>query len=176
MLLCACESAEQKKKDRQQLLEKFSTGVVKHLLDHNPDTIRESITHLQREELPEQTFEKLQKEGVLPVTELGVLKIIDEAQDRHTTNTVVVKSIKPLGPVERDLVPFEVTGEDIQKAQGKPDESRPFKCTITCKLNEQTGDWPQAIDVSGLAPNTKPAAKLPEEKEKPGNKKKRRHH
>lgn len=171
--LSCCESAEQKKKDRQELLEKFCTGVVKHLLDHNPETIRESITHLQREELPQPVFEKLQSEGVLPKTELGVLKIIDEAQDTHSTNEVQVKAIKPLGPVEKDVVPFEVTGVEVGKTQGKPDQIKPFTYTITCKLNEQTGGWPQAIEVTGMAPQAKPTPK-PEEKPKP--KKKRHHH
>jgi hypothetical protein len=171
--LSGCKSPEQKKKEREELLVTFTTGVVKHLLDHNPDTIRESITHLQKEELPEPVFEKLQADGVLPKTELGILKIIDEAQDSHSTNEVDVKSVKPLGPVEKDVVSFAVEGVEKDKQEGKPDQDKPFSCTVTTKLTEQSEGWPQVVEVTGLAPRAKPLTKV---EEKPNVKKKKRHH
>ncbi len=172
VVLSCCESPEQKKKERLELFDKFVTGVAMHLLDRNPDTIRESINHLQREELPGPVFERLQNEGVLPMTDLSVLKIIDEAQDHHTTNMVKVVSVKPLGPVERDVVPFQVAGQVIDKQEGKADRVTPFNCKITCRLDESTGGWPQAVEVSGLEPHAKSLAA--EEKKPPVKRKRRR--
>lgn len=169
--LAGCKSPEQKLKERQEFLQTFVTGVVKHLLDRNPDTIRESITHLHREELPEPVWEKLQAQGLLPQTELGVLKIINEAQDNHTTNEINVQEVKPLGPVDKDVVPFQVTGVQTDKQTGKPDQQKPFSCTVSCKLNDQTGGWPQVVEITGLAPQAKPQ---PKQDVKPKGKKKRR--
>lgn len=171
--LVACSSPEAEKKKREQLLVQFCTGVAKHILDRNPETVRESMTHLFREELTDPVIEKLQKEGSLPKTELGVLKIITEAEENHTTNEVTVNGVKALGPVEKDFVPFEVTGQVVTKTEKKPDQSKPFSMKITCKLNEQTGGWPQVTELTGLAPQAKPA---PPKKEPPAKKKKKRRH
>ncbi len=170
--LAGCKSPEQKRLERQTHLEKFCTSVVQHLLDRNPDTIRASITHLQREELPDPVFDKLQEQGLLPKTELGILRIIDRAQEIHSSNEVQVKTVKPIGPIEKDLVPFTVSGVEINKTQGKPDESSPFSCTITCKMNDETGDYPQAIQITGLSQQVKPATKT-DSKEQHS---KKRHH
>lgn len=170
MCLCSCQSAEQKTRVRQATLEKFCTGVVKHLLDHNPKTIKESIVHLQREEIPDPLFDKLQEQGLLPKTELSILKVIDEQEGTKSSNEVQVKSVKPLGPVDKDVVPFEVSGVEIDKVSDKPVKSNPFTCKITCKFNEQTGGWPQVVDISGLKPPERPAPKVAE---KAGKKKKR---
>lgn len=169
--LTCCQSPEQKRKAKQAAMEKFCIGVVKHLLDHNPDTIRESITHLQREELTEGVFEKMQSEDVLPETELGVLKIIQEAQEGETTNVVDVTSIKPIGDLDKDVVPFQLSGVETAKAKGKPDQKRNFSCTISCRLIEGYG---QAVEVTGLgAPQVKPQPKA-EEPAKSKRKRRRR--
>lgn len=171
--LVSCTSPEAEKRKREQLLAKFCTGVAKHILDRNPVTVRESMTHLFREELTEPVIEKLQKEGSLPKTELGIVKIITEAEEQRTTNTVTVNGIKPLGPVEKDIVPFQVTGKVTTKTEGKSDQDKPFSIKIVCKLNEQTGGWPQVVDLSGLTPQAKPApAKEPPAKKK-GHKRRR---
>jgi hypothetical protein len=165
--LVSCTSPEAEKRKREQLLSKFCTGVAKHIYDRNPVTVRESMTHLFREELTEPVIEKLQKEGSLPKTELGIVKIITEAEERRTTNVVAVSGVKPLGPVEEDIVPFQVTGKVTTKTEGKPDQDKPFSIKIVCKLNEQTGGWPQVVDLTGLAPQAKPApAKEPATKKK----------
>jgi len=172
--LAGCKSPEQVKKERLDVLEKFTVGVAKHILDRNPETVKESITHLQREELSEQVFEKLQSDGHLPKTELGELKIIEDAQEQHTTNTVDVSAVKPLGPVEKDIVPLQVSGQVTEKTEGKPDTVKPFTFNVTCKLNEETGGWPQVVEISALEP---PKPKPPAAKEvKQKGKKKRRHH
>jgi hypothetical protein len=167
--LTCCQSPEQKRKAKQAAMEKFCIGAVKHLLDHNPDTIRESITHLQREELTEGVFEKMQSEDVLPETELGVLKIIQEAQEAGTSNVIEVTSIKPVGDLDKDLVTFQLTGVETAKAKGKPDQKREFACTISCRLIEGYG---QVVEVIGLgAPHVKPQ---PKAEEPTKSKKKRR--
>ncbi|HEY9868263.1 MAG TPA: hypothetical protein V6D08_03790 [Candidatus Obscuribacterales bacterium] len=165
--LVSCTNPEAEKRKREQLLSKFCTGVAKHIFDRNPVTVRESMTHLFREELTEAVIEKLQKEGSLPKTELGIVKIITEAEEQRTTNAVTVSAVKPLGPVEKDIVPFQVTGKVTTKTEGKPDQDKPFSIKIVCKLNEQTGGWPQVVDLTGLTPQTKPApAKEPAAKKK----------
>ncbi len=172
--LVSCSNPEAEKRKREQLLVKFCTGVAKHILDRNPVSVRESMTHLFREELTDPVIEKLQKEGSLPKTELGVLKIITEAEEQHTTNEVNVTGVKAIGDVEKDFVPFQVTGKVVTKTDGKPDQTKPFSMKIVCKLNEQTGGWPQVTELSGLAPQAKPA---PPAKEPPAKtKKKRRRH
>src|SRR5262249_35568500 len=119
-------------------------------------------------------FEKMQSEGIIPMTDLGILKIKQEAQEANATNEIQVKTIKPLGPVDKEVVPFEVAGVEIDKVQGKPDVTKPFTCTIKCKLTDQMAGYPLAIEITGLAtPPVKPPPK-PEEQPKP--KKKRRHH
>jgi hypothetical protein len=172
--LVSCSSPEAEKRKREQLLVQYCTGVAKHVLDKNPITVRESMTHLFREELEDPVIEKLQKEGSLPKTELGVLKIITEAEEKHTTNEVTVTAVKPLGPVEKDIVPFQVTGKVVTKTEGKPDQTKPFSMKIVCKLNEQTGGWPRVLELSGLVTEVKPAPS-PVGKEPPARKKKRRH-
>src|SRR3990167_9106537 len=171
--LSACSSPEQKRKERLQILEKFVTQVATHIFDRNPTTIRESMSHLFREELTEPVIQKLQKEGKLPKTELGIVKILTEAEEKHTTNQVTVASTKALGQIEMDVVPFEVKGKVITKTKGKPDQFKTFSLKITCKLNEQTGGWPQVVDISGLTAETKqPEAK----RSAPSKKRKHRRH
>lgn len=171
--LNACSSPEQKKKERLEVLEKFVTQVATHIFDRNPATIRESMTHLFREELTEPVIQKLQNEGNLPKTELGIVKILTEAEKTHTTNKVTVASTKALGDVAMDVVPFQVTGKIITMTREKPDQFKPFSLKVTCKLNKQTGGWPQVVDISGLASDTKqPAAKS----SKPARRHKHRRH
>ncbi|MBI4532534.1 MAG: hypothetical protein HY711_01195 [Candidatus Melainabacteria bacterium] len=156
--LNACSSPEQKKKERLKVFEKFVTQVATHIFDRNPVTIRESITHLFREELTEPVIQKLQNEGNLPKTELGIVKIVTEAEENHTTNQVTVVSTKALGPVEMDVVPFQVTGTVTTQAKGKLEQPKTFSMRVTCKLNEQTGGWPQVVDISGLTTEAKKSA------------------
>lgn len=167
VLLLACSSPEQKRAQRQKTLEKLSTSVAKHLFDRNPDTVRESINRLHREELSEAAFEKLQAGGYLPRTELGILKITTEAEESHQTNVVQVKTVKASGDIDNDLVPMQVDGIVTTKTQGKADISKPFQITVSCLWNAKTSDYPQVTDVTvGNIPKPAAVAKVSSKKKK----------
>jgi hypothetical protein len=177
-LLCStvisgCSNPEQVKRQREETFRKFCTSVAKHMLDRNPDTIKESMTLLFRDELTEPVIEKLQSQGHLPKTELGILKIVSEQEEQKASNVVTVAAIKPAGPIEKDVVPFVVTGQVTEKSEGKPDRTEPYTLKLSCKLNEQTGGYPQVVDATLVPPAAKPAP--PPEPAAKKKKKRRRH-
>lgn len=139
-------------KQRDDMFKTFVTSVVNHMMDRNPDTMKASMTVLFRDELTEPVIEKLQKQNVLPHTELGILKVVDEEEDEHETGTVRIDSVKALGPVDKPVVPYEITGATILKTSGKPDVVNPFTVKLSCKINEESGGYPQVIDASVSTP------------------------
>src|SRR5277367_2675639 len=92
--LSSCASPEQKLKDRQEKLERFASNVVKHLLDRDPKTYRESVAALMREELDDGARDKLQSTGNLPEPGLEELKVVSDAEDKKTSNTVETQTAK----------------------------------------------------------------------------------
>lgn len=150
--LGGCASPEQQKKERLDKLTEFATQVTKDLLDRNPNTLRESTTRLRSQELSENTIAKLEKLEVIPSAGLDIPKEIAIAEDNKATNTVQVMAVTPVSDVEKDIVNFKVSGRNVTKIQGKPDIVRPFSFTISCKLTPAMSGYPQAVDVSGLAP------------------------
>jgi len=169
--LVSCTSPEAKLKKRQETMEKFATQVAKQLYDKNPETVRESMTLLFREELSDSVKEKLQREKMLPNTELGIVKILTEAEENHTTNKVEVTTAKSMATADKEVVPIQVSGQVVTKTEGKPDVSTPFNIHIVVKLPIVAGAWPQVIDVTGMSPNEN---KKPPQKDQPGKKKKTR--
>lgn len=172
--LGACSNPEADKKARLQTMEKFVTTVVKHLYDKNPETVRESMTALFREELTDGVREKLQREKQLPNTELGIVKILTEAEENKTTNVVDVTSVKPIGDVDKVTVPFAVSGQVTTKTEGKPDQVKPFAIHIACRLDKVRGAWPQVVDVTGMVPD-EPKKKEAGESKTAKKKKRKRH-
>jgi hypothetical protein len=170
----ACTSPEQIRKERLKTLEQFSTGVAKHIFDRNPETVKESMTVLTRDELSQATTDKLQAQGYLPKTDIGILKIEAEQEDAKRTNVVTVNSVSAQGPVEKPIVPMQLDGTITTKTEGKPDETVPFTLKLTCKFDTETGGLPQVVDASiGSTQVQKPAAEEPAKTKK---KRKRKHH
>ena len=158
--LAGCTSKEQALKERQESLEKFVTSLTKNVFDRNPQTIKESMGELMRLQLSEKARNKLQAAGEIPDTELDVLKIIDENQNNHHSNKVEVDLVRPLGPVDKNQVPFKVTGKNISLINGKPADDKVFSITVTCELTPEMGGYPRCIEVSGL-PSTKAVSSVP---------------
>lgn len=172
LLTSGCASKEQQLKDRQTLLENFARRLTEHLMDRNPATIKESIAQLVWE-IDEKTLEKLQEVDAVPDAGLDTLKIIQHAEKNKTKNKIVVTSVKELGPVGEDVVPVEVSGQNIEQTEGKPDKIDPFTITMQLKLTKEMSGYPRAIDVSGLG---KSQPKKAEPAEAGGDKKKKRRH
>jgi len=154
--LSGCTSKEQALKDRQASLEKFVTSLTQNVFDRNPQTIKESMGELMRLQLSEKARNKLQANGEIPDTELDVLKIIDENQIKHRSNKVEIDLVRALGPVDKSLVPFKVTGKNISLTNGKPDNDKVFSITVICELTPEMGGYPRCVEVDGL-PSTKTA-------------------
>jgi hypothetical protein len=148
LLFTSCSNPEQIKKERQKTLEQFSTIVAKQIFDRNPETVKESMIALTRDELSQETTDKLQAQGYLPKTDIGILKIQAEQEDAKRTNVVNVTSVKALGPVDKSPIPMQVQGNIVNKTEGKPDETVPFSLKLSCKFDEQTGGLPQVVDAS----------------------------
>ena len=161
MLMSGCTSKEQALKDKQATLEKFASSVAHDLLDRNPDTVRISTMRLMREELNEAAADKLQSQKLMPDTEISILKIVQTAQKNHTTNEVKIDAVTPMAPVEKALIPMKVTGTVVNKVDGKPAGETPFSMTVVCRLTPDMSNYPQAMEVSGLA-DRKVAEKHPE--------------
>jgi hypothetical protein len=142
LFLFSCSNPEQIKKERLKTLEAFCTSVAKHIFDKNPQTVMESMTVLTRDELSQPTTDKLQAQGHIPKTSIGILKIQSEQEDAKRTNVVDVTSVKALGPVEKPVIPMQVDGTITNKTEGKPDEAKPFTLKLTCKFDTSASDEP----------------------------------
>lgn len=174
LLLSSCSNPEQIKKERTETLEKFATQVAKQIFDRNPETVKESMIALTRDELTQATTDKLQAQGYIPKTDIGILKIQAEQEDAKATNVVNIESSTPLGPVEKPVVPMEVKGTIVNKAEGKADQTVPFSITLNCKFDSETGAVPQVVDVSVGGAAAQPKKSATEETQKGGRKKRKR--
>jgi hypothetical protein len=176
--LAGCTSKEQALKEREASLEKFVTSLTQNIFDRNPQTIKESMGELMRLQLSEKARDKLQAAGEIPDTELDVLKIIDENQNNHHSNKVQVDLVRPLGPVDKNQVPFKVTGKNISLINGKPGDDKVFSITVVCELTPEMGGYPRAVEVTGL-PSAKAVSPIPNKasnKSVPAVNTKRKHH
>ncbi|MFA6210586.1 MAG: hypothetical protein WC714_14245 [Candidatus Obscuribacterales bacterium] len=147
-------SPEAKKKAREETLEKFSREVTKHLLDRNPDTLKESVNQLMHGEVHTSALEKLQSRKILPDSTIDVLKAIDDAQIAHLSNEVQILNVRALTPLEKDQVTFRVTGKEIFKVSGKQKDMRPFSLELICRLTSEMDNMPTLIDVGGMSAST----------------------
>ncbi len=147
-------SPEAKKKAREETLEKFSRDVTKHLLDRNPDTLKESVNQLMHGEVHTSALDKLQSRKILPDSTIDVLKAIDDAQIAHLSNEVQILNVRPLTPLEKDQVTFRVTGKEIFKVSGKQSAMRPFSLELICRLTPEMDNMPTLIDVGGMSAST----------------------
>ena len=147
-------SPEAKKKAREETLEKFSRDVTKHLLDRNPDTLKESVNQLMHGEVHTSALEKLQSRKILPDSTIDVLKAIDDAQIAHLSNEVQILNVRALTPLEKDQVTFRVTGKEIFKVSGKQKDMRPFSLELICRLTPEMDNMPTLIDVGGMSAST----------------------
>jgi hypothetical protein len=174
LLLSSCSNPEQIKRERTETLENFSAQVAKQLFDRNPQTVKESMIALTRDELTQPTVDKLQAQGYIPKTDIGILKIESEQEDAKATNVVNVDSSKVQGPAEKPIVPTQVKGTIVNKAEGKPDQTVPFELNLTCKFDSETGAIPQVIDaVVGSASPKKTVSEEPAKSTKKKRKRKR---
>jgi hypothetical protein len=174
-VLAACTSKEQQLKERENTLTAFATSVVQHMYDRNPQTLRDSMNLLMREQLTEKVVNKLQASKDLPETEIDVLKIIDENQRKKASNKVEVDIVRPLGPIEKDEVQMKVTGKDIAMSDGKPGDDKVISVIVTCQLTPEMSGYPRATDLTVLA-SAKPAAPSAAKAPAGGGSKKRRRH
>lgn len=153
LLIASCSaSPEAQMKENEQAMETLITSAVQHMLDRNPATIQESMNYLSRSEMAPNTFEKLQNQHLLPETDLSILKIMQEAKAKHTSNEVVVSTVRPMDPLSKPTVRFKVIGKQIMKQDGKPIGDQVFQFTVTCRLTDpQTGN-PQITDLVSDTP------------------------
>lgn len=149
--LSSCASPEQKLKERQEKLERFASNVVKHLLDRDPKTYRQSVAALMREELDDSTIDKLQSTGNLPEPGLEEMKVVSDAEDKKTSNTIETKTATAVaGTAKHDVVPVQVTGEVINYQDGVKKNDQPFSLEIDCKLTDEMQGYPRVVGVRGL--------------------------
>jgi hypothetical protein len=167
--LSSCASPEQKLKERETKLEHFAEGVVKHLLDRDPKTYRQSVAALMREELDDSTIDKLQSTGNLPEPGLEEMKVVSDAEDKKTSNTVETPTVQPAGVVKRDVVPIRVSGQVINYQNGVKKNEQPFSLEVDCKLTDEMQGYPRVVAIRGLEnftatsvrPTTEPSSKPP---------------
>jgi hypothetical protein len=165
--LTSCASPEQKLKERQTKLEHFAEGVVKHLLDRDPKTYRQSVAALMREELDDSTIDKLQSKGNLPEPGLEEMKVVSDAEDKKTTNTVETTTIQPTGAVKRDVVPIQVAGQVINYQDGAKKNEQPFSLEVDCKLTDEMQGYPRVVGIRGLENFTATSVRPAEPTSKP---------
>jgi len=157
--MAACTSKEQKLKEREKTLTDFATAVVQNMYDRNPQTIRESMNTVMKQQLTQKVVEKLQNSKDLPETEIDELKIIDENQRKHASNKVEVDIVRNLTPIEKDEVQMKVTGKDIALVDGKATDDKVISVIVTCQLTDEMGGYARGTDLVVLA-SAKPAAPL----------------
>lgn len=147
-------SPEAKKKAREESLQKFARDVTKHLLDRNPDTLRESVNALMHTEVHTSALEKLQARKILPDSNIDVLRAISDAEYTKRTNEIEILSVRNITPLENDPVKIRVTGKEIFKVAGKQSEMRPFSLELTCRLTAGMDNLPTLIEVGGMSAST----------------------
>jgi len=149
--LSSCASPEQRLKERGEKLERFASNAVKHLFDRDPKTYRQSVAALMREELDDGTIDKLQASGNLPEPGLEEMKVVSDAEDKKTSNTVEVKSAKAVaGKVKQDVVPIQVNGDVVNLQDGVKKNEQPFSLEVDCKLTDAMEGYPRVVAIRGL--------------------------
>jgi hypothetical protein len=144
---------------RQDKLERFAQGVVKHLFDRNPKTYRQSIALLMREELDDNTIDKLQSAGKLPEPGLEEMKVVSDAEAKNTTNTVYTTSTKLVGDVKNATVPIQVVGRIVNYQNGKKKDEQHFLLEVDCKLTDEMEGYPRVVAIRGLENMTATSAR-----------------
>ena len=156
VLLGACGlSPEAQKKARQDKLEEFASTVVQHLLDRNPETLKNSITTFMRDEVNDPERDKLQELKIIPDSPISVERIEQENKEAGRSNTVTISSVTALTPVDQDSVKFRVIGTEVSKLKEKVTNSQPFNYELTVLLNPEMSGYPRLTDFKGF---TAPAA------------------
>jgi len=150
LLITSCASPQQKAHQRETLLGNFATKVVAHLFDRNPQTYKESVAMLMREELDDQTITKLQNSGKLPEPGLEEEKTVEDAQDQKTSNRIETTSVKPIGSITEAVVPFQVTGTIVSLKDGQKKSEEPFSLEVDCKLTDAMEGYPKVVAIRGL--------------------------
>lgn len=151
-------------------MEQLITSAVQHMLDRNPETIQDSMDYLSHSEMTPDIFEKLQSEHLLPETDISILRLKQDAASKHTSNSIVVSTVRALDPLTKQLVRFKVIGKQIMKQDGKPIGDSVFQYTITCKIADPSTGDPLITD---LVSDT-PTATAQADNKAPVHKKRRR--
>jgi len=154
-IISACNSPQAQEKNREELLEKFVSGAVEHMMDRNPETIQQSMTILTRDEMTEKLVERLQNQKLIPETDISVLKIVDESKASHSSNTVTVASVTPVSPIMQPEVRFHVVGSTTDQTNGKPGATHPFDFNATCQLTEAMDGFPRLTDLTSAGASAK---------------------
>ena len=157
--ISACNSPQAQEKHREELLSKFVSGAVEHMMDRNPETIQQSMTILTRDEMTEKLVERLQNQKLLPETDISVLKIVDESKASHKSNTVTIASVTPQSPVMQPEVRFHVLGNTTDQTDGKPGATHPFDFDATCQLTEAMDGFPRLTDLTSAGATAKESEK-----------------
>jgi hypothetical protein len=146
LTLSSCTSPQQ----REAKLEHFAEDVVKHLLDRNPKTYRQSIAFLMREELDDNMIDKLQSIGKLPEPGLEEMKVVSDAEDKKTTNKVDTTSATSLGDIKKATVPIQVVGKIINYQNGVKKDEQHFSLEVDCKLTDEMEGYPRVVAIRGI--------------------------
>jgi hypothetical protein len=153
LMLSACGlSPEAMKKDREEKLELFAKTVTQHLLDKNPETLKNSITTFMREEVNDSERDKLQELKIIPDSPISVERIEQENQAAGRSNAVTISSVTALTPIEKDYVKFRVVGSEISKLKDKVTDTKPFTYELTVLLTGDMSGYPRLTDLKGIVP------------------------
>ncbi|MDR3616708.1 MAG: hypothetical protein P4L53_24315 [Candidatus Obscuribacterales bacterium] len=142
-------SKEQQLKQREQKLADFATSVAQHILDRNPETIKESLTVLMHEQLDLKLLEKLEGTKVIPDSPITLMRETEQWKTDHRSNKIQV-SVQPLTPVDKDQVTYKITGTDSTLVDGKKVDDRPIDFSIVCMLTSDMDGFPRVVDLTGL--------------------------
>jgi hypothetical protein len=142
-------SKEQQLKQREQKLADFATSVAQHILDRNPETIKESLTVLMHEQLDLKLLEKLEGTKVIPDSPITLMRETEQWKTDHRSNKIQV-SVQPMTPVDKDQVTYKITGTDSTLIDGKKIDDRPIDFSIVCMLTPDMDGFPRVVDLTGL--------------------------
>jgi hypothetical protein len=142
-------SKEQQLKQREQKLADFATSVAQHILDRNPETIKESLTVLMHEQLDLKLLEKLEGTKVIPDSPITLMRETEQWTTDHRSNKIQV-SVQPLTPIDKDQVTYKITGTDSTLVDGKKVDDRPIDFSIVCMLTSDMDGFPRVVDLTGL--------------------------
>jgi hypothetical protein len=142
-------SKEQQLKQREQKLSDFATSVAQHILDRNPETIKESLTVLMHEQLDLKLLEKLEGTKVIPDSPITLMRETEQWKTDHRSNKIQV-SVQPMTPVDKDQVTYKITGTDSTLIDGRKIDDRPIDFSIVCMLTPDMDGFPRVVDLTGL--------------------------